>query len=97
MDENNKVSNEATNDLIVGIMERQVRRLFIVCIALVITLLVSNIGWLIYESQYDKVVITQDADTGGDGDIKLSGVGSGEVNNYAESETDDKVENTQGK
>ena len=92
---NDNVNNEATNDLIAGIMERQVKRLFVLCVALVIALLASNIGWLVYESQFDKVVITQDGDVGGDGDVKLSGVGSGEVYNYAESEPDNQNEGSQ--
>lgn len=92
---NDNVNNEATNDLIAGIMERQVKRLFVLCVALVIALLASNIGWLVYESQFDKVVITQDGDVGGDGDIDLSGVGEGDIYNYAESKPDNQNESSQ--
>jgi len=76
MDE--RVSNEATNDLLVAIMERQVKRMFSIIIVLLALLLVTNVGWLIYESQYDKVVITQDGDTDSGGDVNIGGVGNGD-------------------
>ena len=69
------VDNESTNDLIVGVMERQIKRLFILSVALIIALIGTNVGWLIYESQYDSYVITQDAATDGGGDVQLNGVG----------------------
>lgn len=94
MDE--KVSNEATNDLFVAIMERQVRRLFAIIVALLVILLATNIGWIIYESQFDKIVVTQDGDTDSGGDINLSGVGKGDIHNYGEGETDYQNESTQG-
>lgn len=84
---NENVNNEATNDLLVGIMERQVKRLFILVVILIIGLIGTNVGWIIYESQFDKVVITQEATTDGGGDVNVSGVGSGEIV-YADSETD---------
>ena len=77
------VKSESTNDLIVGVMERQVKRLFILTIVLIIALIGTNVGWLIYESQYDSYVITQDAETDRGGDVTLNGVG--DIN---ESQTD---------
>ena len=47
------VSNEAVNDLIVGVMERQVKRMFVIIIILLMGLIGTNIGWIIYESQFD--------------------------------------------
>lgn len=91
-----KVSNEATNDLIVAVMERQVKRLFGIIIALLVLLLITNVGWIIYESQFDKVVITQDADTDQGGDISVSGVAKGDINNYAENTPDSKDKGPQG-
>ena len=77
MDE--RVSNEATNDLLVAVMERQVKRLFSIIVALLVLLLITNVGWLIYESQYDKVVISQDGTTDSGGDVNLGGVGNGDL------------------
>lgn len=34
-------------------MERVNHRLFILCIVLIVALLVTNIGWIIYESQFE--------------------------------------------
>lgn len=79
MDE--KVSNEAVNDLLVAIMERQVKRLYTIIIALLVILLTTNVGWIIYESQFDKVVITQDGETDSGGDINLNGSNSGDIYN----------------
>lgn len=81
-----KVSNEATNDLLVAVMERQVKRLFAIIVALLAILLITNVGWIIYESQFDKIVITQDGDTDSGGDVNLSGVGKGDI--YGERQTD---------
>lgn len=77
MDE--RISNEATNDLLVAVMERQVKRLFSIIVALLVLLLITNVGWLIYESQYDKVVITQDGTTDSGGDVNLGSVGNGDL------------------
>ena len=78
------VNNEATNDLIAGIMERQIRRMFIIIIVLIIGLIGTNVGWLMYESQFDVYTVTQETD--GEGDVTVSGV-SGDIY-YGEGEAD---------
>ncbi len=52
--------------------DKQHRRLFILCIILVIALIASNLAWIIYESQFETVEedtsivkVHQDADEGG--------------------------------
>ena len=45
-------------------MERTIRRLWILAIILVVLLLATNIGWLWYESQFEEVSISQEADSG---------------------------------
>lgn len=59
-------------------MERTNRRVWILCIILIVALLGTNVGWLWYESQfqYYETEITQDTGEGGynnyignDGDI----------------------------
>ena len=79
------VTNEATNDLIVGVMERQVRRMFIIIVILLIGLIGTNLGWIIYESQFDTYTITQE--TEGEDNVRVSGITNGDIN-YGESETD---------
>lgn len=67
-------------------MERVNHRLFILCLALLVALLVTNIGWIYYESQWEYVQTTEsyeaDATTGGNAIIN----GSGEVTVNGESE-----------
>lgn len=56
-------------------MERAIKRLWILLILLVAILFGTNLGWAIYENQYQDVVITQENETapnsyiGNDGDI----------------------------
>ena len=70
-------------------MERTNRRVWILCIILVILLFGTNAGWLYYESQFEIVEtssqeVQQEIDTG-DGDATV--VGIGDINN-GESKTD---------
>lgn len=57
-------------------MERMNRRLWILCLVLIVALIGSNAGWIIYENQFEDVVVEQDSGEGGnnnfvgnDGDI----------------------------
>lgn len=56
-------------------MERTNRRLWILCIILIVLLTLTNSAWIWYENQWEDVVVTQeDADgynnyIGNDGDI----------------------------
>ena len=45
--------------------ERLNRRLWILCIVLIVALVGTNAGWIVYESQYqDVVTVTQDTPSG---------------------------------
>lgn len=56
-------------------LERIIKRLWITTIILIVLLVASNVGWLIYESQFTDYEITQESETGtnnyigNDGDI----------------------------
>ena len=39
--------------------ERHIKRLWILCIIIFIALIGTNAGWILYESQYQDVVITE--------------------------------------
>jgi len=76
------ISLEAAQELIVAVMERQVKRLFILCLVIFIALVLSNAAWLYYESQFQEVVtetFSAQTDQGGtaiangDGSITLNG------------------------
>lgn len=45
--------------------ERTIKRLWILCILLIVLLVGTNIAWIHYESQFmDEVTVTQDSDAG---------------------------------
>ena len=51
-------------------LERIIHRLWIMCLALLVALLATNIGWIIYESQFEYYTetiqeVSQDASDGG--------------------------------
>ena len=64
------------NELIFARFERTNRRLWILCIILILTLIATNAGWLYYESQFvtEETTVEQEVDTG-DGDATEIGVG----------------------
>ncbi len=41
-------------------LERTNRRLFILCIILILLLLTTNLSWIYYENSFEDVVVTQD-------------------------------------
>lgn len=55
--------------------ERTIKRLWILCILLIVLLVGTNIAWIVYENSFEDIVVTQDnADgynnyVGNDGDI----------------------------
>ena len=64
--------------------ERTIKRLFIVTILLIALLVATNVGWIIYESQFEDVstTIEADSDTGNaianySGDVTYNGESNG--------------------
>jgi hypothetical protein len=60
--------------------ERTIRRVWILCIILIIALIGTNAGWIYFESQWqvvDSTTVTQDveATAEGDSDLNLNTVG----------------------
>ena len=82
MEENkDKISYEAASEILVAAMERQVKRLFILCIIIFIALVGSNIAWIAYENQFQDVVTeTYTAETDQGGTAIANGDGSVEIN-----------------
>lgn len=64
--------------------ERMNKRLWIVILVLIICLVGTNAGWIVYESQLADEVITQEVDTG-EGTAVVSGTGDAI---YGESKAD---------
>ena len=68
-------------------LERTNRRLFILCIILILLLLATNLSWICWENQFtttESTEVSQDIDTG-NGDANITGIGDIV---YGESETE---------
>ena len=65
-----KYEHQYVFDIITAQMERTIKRLWIMCILLVVLLVGSNIAWFVYESQFETVSqittqeVQQDNDNG---------------------------------
>ena len=59
--------------------ERNIKRLWILCIVIFLALVGTNTAWVIYENQYEDIVIKQDADTDPLSYITLNGTGTGNI------------------
>ena len=61
-------------------MERTNRRLWILCILMFLALVITNAGWIYYESQWEDVITTESYEAeADDGGVAISN-GSGKVN-----------------
>lgn len=68
-------------DLLSAMAERTIKRLWIIILVLIIALIGTNGAWLYYESQFETVETTIEAEQGDGVNI----VGGGDVNYGAES------------
>jgi len=69
--------------------ERTIKRLWILCLVLIVVLLGTNAGWIYWENQFEDVVVTQDVDAtaDGDSDLNLNTIGGDFYGGESESET----------
>lgn len=59
--------------------ERTIKRLWILCILMFISLVASNIGWIMYESQFEETTTTQEVEQNVDtenGSAVVNGIGN---------------------
>lgn len=80
--EKKTISNETAHEIIVAVMERQVKRLFILCIILFIALVGTNAYWIWNENQYvDEVTVTQETPSGNNNYVGRDGyITNGQTN-----------------
>lgn len=64
------------------------KRLFALCIIFFLGIVGQRVGQWIYDSQYEDIIITQEADTDTGGNVIMNGTGIGDIN-YGESSTND--------
>ena len=82
MDNNTPMISYAAHEGMMARMERTIRRLWILCIILIVLLAGTNGAWIYYENSFEDVVITaeQSADTGNNYAV------GGDMNGEAESD-----------
>jgi hypothetical protein len=83
------MNDNLKNEILFSIFERTIRRLWILCIVLIIMLVATNAGWLYYARQFEMVVTTQtiDSQTDGTGDVTCIIGERNEVTEDGESES----------
>lgn len=64
MDNNTTMISYAAHEGMMARMERTIRRLWILCIILIILLAGTNAAWIYYENSFEDVVVTQENDDG---------------------------------
>lgn len=86
MDNNTPMISYAAHEGMMARMERTIRRLWILCIILILLLAGTNGAWIWYESQFmdESLTVTQDLDSGNGGDAVINDG----VHINGESETD---------
>ena len=69
-------------------MERTIKRLWILCIILIILLVGSNVAWLLYESQFEDTITTEtytkETFSGDGGHAIINDSGEGIINGEGE-------------
>ncbi len=82
MDNNNPIISYAAHEGMMARMERTIRRLWVLCIILILLLAGTNAAWIYYENSFEDVVITaeQSAETGNNYAV------GGDINGEAESD-----------
>lgn len=72
--------------------ERTIKRLWILCLVLIIALLGTNAGWIYWENQFEDVSVTQEVEATADGesDLNLNTVGGDYYGGESKSETNNK-------
>ena len=95
MDNNTTMISYAAHEGMMARMERTIRRLWILCILLIVLLVGTNIAWIHYENQWEtaETVVTQDIDTVNGGDASINdGV---HINGTCETDGQDEDQKTQ--
>lgn len=54
--------------------ERTIKRVWILCLVLIVALIGTNAGWIYYESQFENTEVSQEVDTG-EGSATVIGIG----------------------
>lgn len=91
MTENTDTISYLTHESAMARMERANKRSFIIILILILALIATNTGWIIYESQFETVETTIEAEQNG---AEVNIVGGGDVSYGAESNDQNTNETT---
>lgn len=71
------------DEIFIATLERTIRRLWILCILLVLLLVGTNVAWIYYESQFEDVVTTETIESNSEDGGDATGIigNNNEVNN----------------
>ena len=72
-----------------AILERTIRRLWILVIILIAALVLSNAGWIYYESQFEDKVVTETVEAESESGNALGIIGNENEVDYGESESNE--------
>ncbi len=64
MDKNTPMISYAAHEGMMARMERTIRRLWILCIVLILLLAGTNAAWIYYENSFEDITVTQENDDG---------------------------------
>ena len=83
--EHNETISYFTYESTMARMERGNKRLYVIIIILIAALILSNAGWILYESQFETVETSTQIEAEQDGGINI--VGGGDISYGAESQS----------
>lgn len=71
------------DEIFIAALERTIRRLWILCILLILLLVGTNLAWIYYESQFEDVVTTESIESNSEDGGDATGIigNDNEVNN----------------
>lgn len=79
------MDKQYTIDILASMAERTIKRLWVIIILLIVLLFGTNAAWIVYESQFETIEMSQEAEQEADGDGTNNFIG-GDYYGSAESE-----------
>lgn len=79
------MDKQYTIDILASMAERTIKRLWVIIILLIVLLFGTNAAWIVYESQFETIEMSQEVEQEADGDGTNNFIG-GDYYGSAESE-----------
>ena len=89
MENGTKVVPYIVHEAEVARQERHIKRMWILCIIMFLALVGTNAGWILYESQFEDITMTQEAVADDGSNAYVNGTATGDINygeGYADSQ-----------